>query len=133
MEFNKDLYDEEHLPIRRREIGINQDGPTETAEDPSVLEDLDDFALQPSQGPKTTRLDKTFFGPGRGSAGHLNMPFNHKYSEQGTASGKQLSGRKQRAMIALEKNIDPVDVKLLTSKKHFKGGKRKPKDRVEEE
>jgi large subunit GTPase 1 len=47
----------------------------------------------------------------------------------GTASGKQLSGRKQRAMIALERNIDPADVRAMNSKKHFKGNKRRGKHR----
>jgi large subunit GTPase 1 len=68
------------------------------------------------------KLDGAFFGQGQGNSAHLRMPFNHKYSQQGTASGKQLSGRKQRTMLALEKDIDPKDVKMLTSKKHFKHG-----------
>jgi large subunit GTPase 1 len=56
--------------------------------------------------------------------GHANVPFHHKYSEQGQA--KALSGRKQREMIALVQNIDPSEVKL-NSKKHFKGNRKRGK------
>ena len=55
------------------------------------------------------------------------MPFNHKYSEQGMAAGKQLTGRKERMMIALERNIDPAEVRTANSKKHFKGNRRSTK------
>jgi large subunit GTPase 1 len=55
------------------------------------------------------------------------MPFQYKYTEQGQAAAKQLSGRKQREIIALEKNISPEDVQLGSSKKHFKGNKKKGK------
>jgi large subunit GTPase 1 len=57
------------------------------------------------------------------------MPFNHQYSEQGK---KQLSGRKLTAMTALEKNIDPAEMKLMNSKKHFKGNRKKNKKAGEE-
>lgn len=131
-EFNRDLYDIEHLPQKRRAALAAHGEHSATAfEESSVTDDLDFQALPPVQGEKSTRLDKRFFGPGSSSAGHLSMPFNHKYSEQGIASGKQLSGRKQRSMIALEKNVDPADLKTLSGKKHFKGGKRKAKLRTE--
>jgi large subunit GTPase 1 len=73
-------------------------------------------------GPKSRKLDGAFFAQGQGNSAHLRMPFSHKYSEQGTASGKQLSGRKQKTLLAMEKDVDPNDIKMLTSKKHFKGG-----------
>ena len=38
-------------------------------------------------------------------------------------SGKIVSGRKQRTLIALEKGVDVKDV-VLGGKKHFKGGRR---------
>jgi large subunit GTPase 1 len=72
-------------------------------------------------GTKSARLDKTFFASGQGSAGHLRMPFQYKYSEQGR---KQLSDRKQRALLALEKNVDPNELRL-DSKKHFKANKKR--------
>lgn len=120
-EFNRELYDEGHLPEKRRNALA--------AMDSSIMDDQfsvadSDLSSTYEQGPKSTKLDGTFFGQGQGSSAHLRMPFNHKYSEQGTASGKQLSGRKQRTMVALEKDVDPKDVKLLTSKKHFKNGKK---------
>ncbi|KAL8719014.1 MAG: hypothetical protein Q9225_003915 [Loekoesia sp. 1 TL-2023] len=121
-EFNRDLYNLEHLPQKRQaalaaqaEISING------TEDPSLMDDPEFLPAPPLQGEKSTRLDKKFFGPGQGSAGHLKMPFNHQYTEQGIASRKQLSGRKQRTMIALEKNLEPADVRLMNNKKHFKG------------
>ncbi|KAI9721497.1 MAG: hypothetical protein M1812_002259 [Candelaria pacifica] len=132
--FNRELYDEEHLPQKRRaHLAVEAEASITGSEDPSLMDDSDLLPLPPTQGAKSTRLDKRFFGPGQTSGGHLAMPFNHKYSEQGTASGKQLSGRKQRNMIALERNIDPADLKLLTGKKHFKGGKRNAKSRTEVE
>lgn len=91
------------------------------------MDDPEALTAPPVQGPKSTRLDKKFFGPGQSSAGHLTMPFNHQYSEQGAESRKQLSGRKQRTMIALDKNIDPAELRLMNGKKHFKGRRGKPK------
>ena len=123
-EFNLGLYDMSRLPFRRQAALADQvEGSIAGSEDLSVLEVGD---VMP-QGPKSTRLDKRFFGPGQSNDGHLKMPFNHKYSEQGIASGKQLSGRKQRTIIALERNIDPADVRLSNGKKHFKGGRRNMK------
>ena len=110
LEFNRELYDEGHLPEKRR-LALA-----------AMESDSDIISLQ--EGPKARQLDGTFFAQGQGNSAHLRMPFNHKYSQQGTASGKQLSGRKQKTMLALEKDVDPSDVKLLTSKKHFKHGKK---------
>jgi len=117
-EFNRELYDEGHLPEKRRQALASMDS---SIDDQSSVADSDVVSLP--QGPKSQKLDSTFFAQGAGNSAHLRMPFNHKYSEQGTASGKQLSGRKQATLLALEKDLDPSDVKKLTSKKHFKGGK----------
>ncbi|KAH6684364.1 putative large subunit GTPase 1 [Halenospora varia] len=117
LEFNRELYDEGHLPEKRRLALAAMESGSEAT--PSIAGS--DYIHLP-EGSKTKKLDGQFFGPGQGSRGHLKMPFNHKYTEQGTASGKQLSGRKQKTMLALEKDVDPSDLKLLTSKKHFKGG-----------
>jgi large subunit GTPase 1 len=125
--FNRALYDDEHLPTRRR-------GQLSYIDDMSVASELDSASLQsqPTGAPstKSSRLDKNFFGRGPGSAGHLRMPFQYQYTEQGQAARKQVSGRKQREMIALEKNISPGEVRL-GSKKHFKGNKRKGKAKSE--
>ena len=72
-------------------------------------------------GSKSATLDKTFFSDGQGSAGHLRMPFQYKYSEQGR---KQLSDRKQRTLLALEKNVDVSELRA-GGKKHFKANKRR--------
>lgn len=131
--FNRELYDMDRLPQKRRAALAAHAEHQTGDEDASVTDDLDSLPLPAVQGQKSTRLDKRFFGPGSTSAGHLAMPFNHKYSEQGMASGKLLSGRKQRSMVALEMNVDPADLKTLNGKKHFKGGKRKVKVRAEAE
>ncbi|KAL9021049.1 MAG: hypothetical protein Q9185_001717 [Variospora sp. 1 TL-2023] len=127
-EFNRDLYDLEHLPQKRQAaLAAQAEASMNGTEDPSLMDDPELLPAPPVQGEKSTRLDRRFFGPGQGSAGHVTMPFNHQYSEQGAASRKQLSGRKQRTMIALEKNIDPAELRLMDGKKHFKGRKGKPR------
>ncbi len=130
-EFNRELYDIDHLPEKRRAILAAQtEGSITASEEPSLMDDQDLIPAPPVQGEKSTRLDQRFFGPGQ-SNGHLKMPFNYQYSEQGMASRRQLTGRKQRAMISLEKNIDPSEVKLGNGKKHFKGGRKKTKSTQE--
>lgn len=127
-EFNRELYNLEHLPQKRQAALAGQaEASVDDTEDASLMDDSEMVSTPAVQGEKSTRLDRKFFGPGQGSAGHLTMPFNHQYSEQGMASRKQLSGRKQRTMIALEKNIDPAELRLMNGKKHFKGRKGKPK------
>ncbi|KAI9677488.1 MAG: hypothetical protein M1817_006442 [Caeruleum heppii] len=132
-QFNRELYDEAHLPQKRRAmLAINEETCVAGTETASLMDSHASGPTPPAQGAKSSRLDKTFFGPDRGNNGHLVMPFSHKYSEQGTASGKTLSGRKQKAMVALEKNVDPAEMRLASNgKKHFKGNKRKDKGRVE--
>ncbi|KAH8879632.1 P-loop containing nucleoside triphosphate hydrolase protein [Thozetella sp. PMI_491] len=124
MEFNRELYDMAHLPTKRRlALAAAMDAMTvEDGDDMSLLSDM----VPLRQGSKSTNLDKAFFKADPGNGGHLSMPFNHKYTEQGKAlgSGKQLSGRKMRTMIALEQGIDPKDVQLTSGKKHFKGGQK---------
>ena len=131
--FNRELYDIDNLPEKRRAVLAAQaEGSITASEEPSLMDDLDLIPTPHVQGKKSTRLDQRFFGPGQ-SNGHLKMPFNYQYSEQGMASRRQLTGRKQRAMIALEKNVDPSEVKLRNGKKHFKGGRKKTKSTPEED
>ena len=121
--FNRELYDVKHLPQKRQAMLAAQAEASMTgSEDPSLMDDTESLPAIPLQGEKSNRLDKKFFGPGQGSAGHLKMPFNHQYSEQGK---KQLAGRKLAVMTALEKDVDPAELKSLNSKKHFKGNRRK--------
>ncbi|KAL8951502.1 MAG: hypothetical protein Q9222_002529 [Ikaeria aurantiellina] len=127
-EFNRELYNMEHLPQKRQAILAAQaEESIAGTTDPSLMDSPDLVPAPQLQGDKSTRLDRKFFGPGQANSGHLTMPFNHQYTEQGMASRKQLSGRKERTMLALEKNIDPADLKLLNSKKHFKGRRGAPK------
>ncbi|KAK3378038.1 hypothetical protein B0H63DRAFT_436413 [Podospora didyma] len=138
-EFNKELYDMAHLPESRRaawtavlaaeeavaKAEAAQAEARDDEDDDAAL--LEDFIPLP-QGAKSKRLDKKFFKPGASKGGHLKMPFQHKYSEQGAQetgvpSGKHMSGRKMREMIAIENGIDIKEVQLMTGKKHFKGSK----------
>lgn len=129
-EFNRELYDIDHLPQKRRAVLAGQaEASISGSENPSLMDDVESLPAVPLQGEKSNRLDNRFFGPGQSNAGHLTMPFNHQYSEQGK---RQLSGRKLTTMTALEKNIDPADLKLMNSKKHFNRGRRKNKKADEE-
>lgn len=129
-DFNRELYDVKHLPQKRQAmLAAQAETSTSGAEEPSLMDDAESLPAVPLQGEKSNRIDKKFFGPGQSSAGHLTMPFNHQYSEQGK---RQLTDRKLVAMTALEKNVDPSELKPMNSKKHFKGNKKKSKATVDE-
>ncbi|KAB5575449.1 hypothetical protein GE09DRAFT_953830 [Coniochaeta sp. 2T2.1] len=121
-EFNRELYNIAHLPEKRRQAlleALSLD--SHDGDDISLASEVQALPA----GPKTVALDKGFFKAGASGAGHVSRPFNYKYSEQGQASneqGKQLSGRKLKTMIAMEKGIDSKEVQLQSGKKHFKGG-----------
>lgn len=122
--FNRDLYNIHHLPQKRQAaLAAQEEAIVGDSEDPSLMDHPDLVPLPNVEGQKSKTIDKRFFTPGQGNAGHLSKPFSRDLSEQGLTSGKQLSGRKLKSMIALEKGIDPAEVKL-NDKKHFKGNKR---------
>jgi len=75
----------------------------------------------PLTGEKGKGLDKRFFGPGQGS-GHLTQAFHFQYSDR----GKELTGRKLKTLTAIEKDVDPAELRI-GSKKHFKGQKKRAK------
>ncbi|KAK7744264.1 hypothetical protein SLS62_010290 [Diatrype stigma] len=139
-EFNRELYDSAHLPTKRRaaltaaldqlhvdeDEDDDEDGKGGEDDDLSVAAVDPEFAALPA-GAKSKRLDKAFFASSsRGNAGHLSVPFNRKYTQQGRDQAqtlaKQLTGRKARAMVALETGLDPSEIQIGGSKKHFKGG-----------
>lgn len=124
--FNRELYDASHLPEKRRAAlsSIQQsEASVAGTEDASVLsDDLDMISLAPVQGEKSTNLDKRFFARGQGQ-GHTSTPFAYP-------GNRALTGRKLREMVALEKDVDPADLRL-NSKKHFKGNKKRGKQRTE--
>lgn len=116
-EFNRELYDMAHLPQKRR---IALAALTEDHND--AESDLGSIAAAlPPQGVKGRTLDKQFFAPGQGD-GNVIRPFHYKYSEQGN---KQLSGRKLKTVTALQKGVDPSE--LRSGKKHFKANKKAAK------
>ncbi len=126
--FNRELYDIHHLPAKRRHHPLasmsSVSGGMQDETESLMTDDLDMLPSSgaPMTGEKGQRLDKKFFGPGQGMA-KMSQPFHYKYSEQ----GKELSGRKLKAMSALEKDVDPEDLKQMGSKKHFKANKKRAK------
>jgi large subunit GTPase 1 len=127
--FNRELYDEAHLPERRRAAWAAKDALAAN-ETGNMDEDNEDEDMIPlPEGPKTGYLDSKFFARGQGVTGVLKQPFQYQYSEQGKSAGKQVSGRKERELIALEKDVDPAELKI-NSKKHFKGNKKRGKSRM---
>lgn len=132
VEFNQDLYDLAHLPPKRQAIlaksivDVNG-GDAETDLDSDVVS----HASQSSKselGQRSRSIDTGFFGSATGpSAGRLTLPFQHQYSAQGQEMRKNLTGRKERMMIALERGVDVSEVQGAGSKKHFKGNKRRAK------
>ena len=126
-EFNKDLYDFAHLPAKRQAWLIAHADDTTSTTAPSVDDEASGISVptQPKEtGARSKNLDKRFFGPGSGNAGHLTTPFHHQYSEQG--KGKELTGRKERTMLALEKDVDPSELKM--GKKHLKPKREKARN-----
>ncbi|OAA72485.1 ribosome biogenesis GTPase Lsg1 [Cordyceps fumosorosea ARSEF 2679] len=132
--FNRELYDELHLPEKRRaalaaaaaaavdNLSLADDVSIADAATSTAGGTSDMASLAPVAGPKTQQLDKGFFGP-RAAGGHVTQPFNYKYTEQGAReSGKALTGRKARTAYALENGLDPKELAKAGSKKHFKGG-----------
>ncbi|KAI1390853.1 P-loop containing nucleoside triphosphate hydrolase protein [Hypoxylon trugodes] len=126
-DFNRDLYDPAHLPEKRKAALLAAMDALDVGDGESTID------TELPTGAKSGELDKAFFARAVGNAGHLKMPFNHKYTEQGKsqAQAKHLSGRKARAMIALETGMDPKDVQIGSSKKHFKGGSKSRGKRVD--
>ncbi|KAG9255371.1 putative ribosome biogenesis GTPase Lsg1 [Emericellopsis atlantica] len=125
--FNRELYDELHLPEKRRAalVSATDDMSLNEAKDGGADTEsmISEFVALPA-GPKSKQLDKGFFGASS-SGGKMTMPFNHKYTEQGRE--KPISGRKARTLVALENGIDPKDVQVVSGKKHYKGGAKSKK------
>ncbi|KAK5710210.1 hypothetical protein LTS12_028011, partial [Elasticomyces elasticus] len=126
-EFNKELYDMAHLPARRQAALAKAAQQNEIGEDVESEHIHHVPSAKPNrseQGARSRSLDTGFFKPGGGTKGHITMPFSHQYSEQGKQ--QQLTGRKQRMMVALENGVDVSEVEG-NKKKHFKGNKKRAK------
>ncbi|KAJ5921201.1 Large subunit GTPase 1 [Penicillium verhagenii] len=124
-EFNKDLYDLAHLPERRQAVlarhGVDQD---------DLDTDISSFVSKDDgrPGPRSRNLDNGFFGTATGpSAGRMTLPFQAKHTAQGQEMRQNLTGRKERMMIALERGIDVSEVRGGNGKKHFKANKKRAK------
>lgn len=132
-EFNKPLYDPSHLPARRQAI-LAKSAHAEPEDDlDSDLVSVQSSKPSRTEGPRSRNLDTGFFGPdSKASVGHITMPFNAPYTDQGQQMRKQLTGRKERMMVALERGVDVSEVQG-TTKKHFKGNKRRAKGQRKQE
>ena len=136
--FNRSLYDAAHLPSHRRVAwrihdadALSTAGP-EAAPSSAVAggsEAPPPLATAPPSGRKTDFMDQKFFARGQGNAGHVSVPVQQQ--RQSMSAGKQLSGRKLKEIVALEKDVDPADLKMNSSKKHFKANKKRGKTRTE--
>lgn len=131
-EFNQDLYDLAHLPPKRQAILaksiVDVDAGDAEADLDSDIISLPSQNTKPELGQRSRNIDTGFFGSATGpSAGRLTLPFQHQYSAQGQEMRKNLTGRKERMMIALERGVDVSEVRGAGSKKHFKGNKRRAK------
>lgn len=116
--FNNELYTEYNLPEKRRAALVHEVDSLSLETDADAADMASDFVALPA-GPKSQRIDKNFFANQRSGA-HVSVPFYQQYTEQ----GKNLNGRKAKTLVALENGIDPKDVQVVTSKKHFKGNPR---------
>lgn len=126
-EFNKELYDMSHLPARRQAAlakAAQQSETGGTVESEHIQHVPSAKPNYSEEGARSRTLDTGFFKPGGGTKGHMTMPFSHQYSEQGKQ--QQLTGRKQRMMVALENGMDVSEVGG-NKKKHFKGNKKRAK------
>lgn len=123
-EFNRELYNEMHLPLKRQNGGVwSQDSDILGDEAASVHGSVGEFVMPIELGAKSATLDKQFFSPrvGTGHAGHLKSP----WARPSQTNGKMLSGRKARAVFAADNGLTPEEARrLLSGKKHFKGKKR---------
>ncbi|CAI7615912.1 unnamed protein product [Penicillium pancosmium] len=123
--FNQELYDVAHLPEKRRAMlaGSVVDLDADVESDISAL-----VAGKNEFGARSRNIDTGFFGSATGpSAGRLSVPFNHKYTDQGQQMRTNVTGRKERMMIALERGIDVSEVRSSGSKKHNKANKKRAK------
>lgn len=125
-QFNRNLYDAAHLPEKRRVAWRAHDEASTVAGSEDFSSTMSEAGARQPSGRKTEFMDKRFFARGQGNAGHLSVPIQQK----DMSAGKQLTGRKLKEMIALEKDVDPSELKM-NSKKHFKANKRRGKTRTE--
>ncbi|KAJ5737183.1 Large subunit GTPase 1 [Penicillium malachiteum] len=125
--FNHELYDLAHLPARRQAILANK---IVDLDDPNsdISSILSRDAAGELPGARSRNIDSGFFGTATGpSAGRMTLPFNAKNTAQGQQIRQNLTGRKERMMIALERGVDVSEVRSAGSKKHFKGNKKRAK------
>ncbi|KAJ5182730.1 Large subunit GTPase 1 [Penicillium capsulatum] len=125
--FNEDLYDIAHLPPKRQAMLAKSIVDVDADLD-SEISTAEALPTEPeTQGQLSRNIDSGFFGNASGSTGRMTLPFQHQYTDQGQQMRKQLTGRKERLMVALERGVDVSEVKSAGSKKHFKGNKRRAK------
>ncbi|KAF3923742.1 hypothetical protein ABW20_dc0108528 [Dactylellina cionopaga] len=133
-EFNKELYDISRLPIRRQEVVLaNYASAAQSEASQSMLGSTASFPAEDEmvpigplaeKGAKSKSLDKQFF-KSSGAGGHIKTPYHYVAAGRPGAAGgsKELTGRKAKLVAALERGIDPTDLK--EGKLHFKQARAK--------
>ena len=128
-QFNAELYDIAHLPPKRQAILAKTVADVDTDDlDSDIASFITSQNANTETGKLSRNIDTGFFGSATGpSAGRMTLPFQSQYTAQGQQIRKNLTGRKERMMIALERGVDVSEVRDSGSKKHFKGNKRRAK------
>ncbi|KAI5790178.1 hypothetical protein EDC01DRAFT_117529 [Geopyxis carbonaria] len=122
--FNSGLYADDHLlPAHRRAAG---GGPGLAGDDEP---DMVPFI---PEGAATRQMDSVFFARDTdGGKAHVKTPFARPglVATPVSDSGRMLSGRKAKTVVALDNRMSHDDVRGLMGggKKHFKGGKKERK------
>lgn len=125
--FNQELYDVAHLPPKRQAMLAKSIVDVDADLDSDISTAAAIPTAPETQGQRSRNLDTGFFGNETGTTGRMTMPFQAQYTDQGQQIRKQLTGRKERMMVAMERGIDVSEVKSTNSKKHFKANKRRAK------
>lgn len=122
LKFNEELYQAPLESAADDELSIDGDALDDEAHENGLLVASSNPSLSkpvPKPGQKTADLDRRFFGTEGRNAGHVTAPPHRRTTD----SGKVLTGRKEKQMVALEKGVKVSE--LGGQKKHFKGNKRR--------
>jgi len=129
-DFNLELYDIDRVPEKRREAFVQAHENLAADANVNASEAGDDYvsiAAPVEKGKKSTNLDKQFFKKGKGGAGQLSTPYQYVSAVRPMGDqigpGKELSGRKARAVTAMDKGIDLEEMNAM--KRHFKDKREK--------
>lgn len=120
-EFNEEHYEDDSLLPENRKF---------TAADVANGLGPSGYSAAPA-GEKTKEMDSSFFARDTSGSAKFKAPFARgmQLKPPVNASGKPLSGRKAKTMLAIDNNLSAHDVQQMMGggKKHFKAGKKERK------